>query len=65
MWMLKSMTRHQPAKLLDGLDLIGLDTVSEQELLQVEGGRARAVSLLDEATRRLPASEVQVEPPRY
>jgi hypothetical protein len=65
MWMLKSRTRHQPANLVDGLDVDGLDTVSKQELLQIEGGRARAVSMLDEATRRLPADEVQVELPRY
>jgi hypothetical protein len=65
MWMLKNRNRHQPANQVAGLDLSGLDTVSQQELLQIEGGRARAVSMLDEATRRLPASEVQVELPTY
>ena len=65
MWTLKSRTRNQLDKLVDGLDVKGLDAVSEQELLQIEGGRARAVTLLDEATRRLPTGEVRVELPNY
>jgi hypothetical protein len=65
MWMLKSRTRHQRNTLAGGLDVKGLDTVSEQELLQIEGGRARMASMLDETTRRLPTDEVRVEVPNY
>jgi hypothetical protein len=65
MWTLKSRTRNRFEKSVYGLDVKGLDAVSEQELLQIEGGRARAVSLLDEATRRLPTGEVRVELPNY
>lgn len=65
MWTLKSLTRNRFDKRVDGLDVKGLDAVSEQELLQIEGGRARVVSMLDEATRRLPTGEVRVELPNY
>ena len=65
MWTLNRKTRNQLDKLVDGLDVKGLDAMSEQELLQIEGGRARAVSMLDEATRRLPTGEVRVELPNY
>jgi hypothetical protein len=65
MWTLKSLMRSRFDKRVDGLDVQGLDAVSEQELLQIEGGRARVVSMFDEATRRLPTSEVRVELPNY
>jgi hypothetical protein len=65
MWMLKSRTRNRFDARVDGLDVKGLDALSEQELLQIEGGRARVAGMLDEATRRLPTGEVRVELPNY
>ena len=39
--------------------------VTEKELLQVEGGRARVSSIMDESARRLPTGEIRVELPGY
>jgi len=65
MWKFKGWGRNRPVKGVDAPVMEELHAVSEQELLQVEGGRARVGNMLDEDTRRLPTGEVRVELPPY
>jgi hypothetical protein len=48
-------------RLMDNLRGDDFTVVTAMELLQVEGGRARVSSIMDDSARRLPTGEIRVE----